>query len=96
LRIMSDNVADLPPEYCTYPDEGCYFGNSCLNCTLPVCVYEEPGGRQGLLKRQRTLEMARVYTREHKTVRELALMYGVSERTVQRSLKKVIGERKPS
>ncbi len=37
---------DLPPEYCHYRDEGCEFADSCLNCPLTECIYDEPGGRQ--------------------------------------------------
>ena len=83
---------DLPPEYCQYLDEGCEFSAQCLNCRLPVCVYDEPGGKQRLLKRRRALEMARLHRQENKTVRNLASIFGVSVRTVQRALRRVGGE----
>lgn len=94
LRNEDSFPIDLPPEYCQYQDEGCEFSSQCLNCRLPVCVYEQPGGKQRFMKRRRALEMARLYRNEHKTVRELASMFGVSMRTVQRALKTVLGERK--
>jgi AraC-like DNA-binding protein len=87
LERTNDNGLDLPPEYHHYQDEGCEFAESCLNCPLPVCIYEEPGGRQRLLKRQRAREMTRLFTDEGKGVKELAQIYGVSRRTVQRALK---------
>ena len=90
---MSDFIADLPPEYCQYHDEGCEFAQSCLNCHLPICVYDEPGGKQRLLKRRRAAEMARLFTREGKSIGELAQIFGVSSRTVQRALKIAFGDK---
>ena len=87
LEWTNDNGLDLPPEYHHYQDEGCELAESCLNCPLPVCIYEEPGGKRRLLKRKRAREMARLFTDEGKGVKELAQIYGVSQRTVQRALK---------
>jgi len=78
---------DLPPEYCHYRDEGCEFADSCLNCPFTQCVYDEPGGKQHWLKRQRDRQIAKLFTTEGKKVKELALMFGLSQRTVQRVLK---------
>jgi DNA-binding transcriptional ArsR family regulator len=88
---VSEKRPDLPPEYCHYRDEGCALSNSCLNCPFPNCVYEEPGGRQRWLKRMRAREMARLFTTGGKSVKELALIFGVSQRTVQRALKVALG-----
>ena len=90
---MSDFTQDLPPEYCQYHDEGCEFAQSCLNCHLPVCVYDEPGGKQRLLKKRRAAEMARLFTREGKSIGELAQIFAVSNRTVQRTLKAAFGDK---
>ena len=81
------NELDLPPEYCHYRDEGCEFADSCLNCPLSKCIYDEPGGRQRWLKRQRDRQIVSLFTIEGKGVKELALMFGLSQRTVQRALK---------
>jgi len=78
---------DLPPEYCHYRDEGCEFADSCLNCPFTQCVYDEPGGKQHWLKRQRDRQIAKLFTTEGKKVKELALIFGLSQRTVQRVLK---------
>ena len=83
--------ADLRPEYCQYQDEGCDLANSCLNCPFTRCIYDEPGGKQRWLKRLRAREMARLFTTKRKGIPELALMFGVSRRTVQRALKVVLG-----
>jgi AraC-like DNA-binding protein len=89
---MNDFTFDLPPEYCQYQDNGCEFSRSCLNCHLPVCVYDELGGKQRLLKRHRAAEMARLFTKEGKSISELAQIFSVSRRTVQRALKLAFGD----
>ena len=78
---------DLPPEYCHYRDEGCELAESCLNCPFPQCIYDEHGGRQRWLKKMRNREIALLFAREGKGVKELAQMYGTSQRTIQRALK---------
>ena len=84
----SFNERDLPPEYCQYRDEGCEFADSCLKCPLPECIYELPGGRQRWLKELRDKEVVRRFAAEGRGVKELALIFGVSQRTVQRILKR--------
>jgi DNA-binding transcriptional ArsR family regulator len=79
---MNDYVLDLPPEFCQYQDEGCEFAPSCLNCLLPVCVYEET----------RAAKMEQLFVKEGKTIRELSQIFKVSKRTVQRALKVSFGE----
>lgn len=78
---------DLPPEYCRYQDEGCEFADSCLNCSLPKCIYELPGGKQHWLKRLRDKEVITLFTTEGKEIKEIASTFGISQRTVQRILK---------
>lgn len=92
LEQTDDIELDLPPEYCRYRDEGCEFAESCLNCPLPICIYEEPGGKQHLLKKLRAKEMARLFTTEGKGIKELAQTFDVSQRTVQRALKIAFGD----
>jgi len=79
---------DLPPEYCRFKDDGCEFSSSCLNCPLSKCIYDEPRGRQRQMKRLRDKEIVRLCSTEGKGVKELALCFGVSQRTVQRALKR--------
>ncbi len=83
---------DLPPEYCHYQDEGCEFSSSCLNCPLLKCIYDEPRGRQQQVKRQRDREIIRLFTTDSKGVKEVATHFGISQRTVQRVLKRVKNE----
>ena len=81
---------DLPPEYCHYQDEGCEFAASCLNCPFPQCLYEEPRGRQRWLKGVRNREIAGLFGNGRWGVKELAQLFGVSRRTIQRALKSTI------
>ena len=81
---------DLPPEYCHYRDDGCELSDSCLNCPFPQCVYDEPGGRQHWFKKLRDREIARLFSGGDKGVKELAQIFGLSQRSIQRALKNSI------
>ena len=87
LEQTTDIMPDLPPEYCRYRDEGCEFAGSCLDCPLPRCIYDEPGGKQRWLKRLRDRQIVKLFSTRRKGIKELALMFGISQRTVQRALK---------
>ncbi len=89
LERANEVDLDLPPEYCHYKDSGCDLADSCLDCPFQECIYEQPGGRQRWLKRQRDKEITRLFTTEGKGAKELALMFDISQRTVQRALKRV-------
>lgn len=82
----SETEEDLPPEYCHYKDEGCELADSCLNCPFLQCIYDEPGGRQHWLKKARDKEIARLFRSEGMGVKELASIFGLSQRTIQRAL----------
>ena len=89
---MSQDGLDLPPEYCHYRDEGCDLADSCLNCPLPGCIYDQVGGKQRWLKRSRDREIMRLAGTQGSGVKELATMFRLSQRTVQRALKRVKNE----
>ena len=83
---------DLLPEYCHYRDDGCEFAGSCLNCPFPECIYAQPGGRQHWLKSLRDQEVLKLGASQGKGARELAEMFGVSQRTIQRILRRARDE----
>ena len=87
----NDDELDLLPEYCHYKDEGCEFAASCLNCPFARCVYDEPGGKQHFVQELRNREILRLYT-EGKEIKELASMFGISQRTIHRALKRARNE----
>jgi len=84
---LTNTELDLPPEYYQYRDNGCEFADSCLNCPFPECIYAQPGGKQRWLRDLRDKEVLRLFTTQGKGVKELALIFGVSRRTIQRILK---------
>jgi hypothetical protein len=83
---MIGSELDLLPDDINWQDKGCEFFPSCLNCPLPKCVEDEPRGQQRLrmaARKRRMNELRQV----GKSVREIAGLFGVSRRTVQRALK---------
>jgi hypothetical protein len=90
--ISDESDLDLLPEYCRYRDDGCEFADSCLNCTFPECIYAQPGGRQQWLKGLRDKEVLRLFSGQGKGAKELGVMFGVSQRTIQRILKRARDE----
>ena len=78
---------DLPPEFIQYRDEGCDLAASCLDCPFQRCLHDQPGNRQSLLKTLRDREIALIFHAGNKGIKDLAIMFGVSTRTVQRAVK---------
>jgi hypothetical protein len=87
LESPLDAELDLLPEHCHYRDEGCELATSCLNCPFPECIFEQPGGKRRLLMTQRNNEISRLFEHEKKSIQELACLFKVSIRTIQRALK---------
>jgi hypothetical protein len=88
FKALDESALDLLPEYCHYQDDGCEFADSCLNCPFPECIYAQPGGRQQWLKNLRDREVFKLFSSRGKGVKELAEMFGVSQRTIQRIVKR--------
>lgn len=77
--------ASALPEHVDYRDTGCSVAPRCLECPLPVCRYEVPGGLRGALTLARDEEI-RELRAAGPTVEQLAARFGVTTRTVRRSL----------
>lgn len=90
MEEATENEPDLPPEYCHYRDEGCEFSDSCLDCPFLQCLYDEPRGKQRWLKELRDKQIARLFSGGDWGVKELALLFGLSQRTIQRALKSTL------
>ncbi|MBN2239031.1 MAG: helix-turn-helix domain-containing protein [Dehalococcoidales bacterium] len=88
---VHEDEQDPLPEDIHYRDEGCDLARSCLNCPFRECIYEQPGGKQRWLMEERSAEMVRLYSEEGKSIGELAEIFKVSRRTVQRGLKASTG-----
>jgi hypothetical protein len=83
---MVGSELDLLPDEIDWRDEGCEVFPSCLNCPLPRCVEEEPRGQQRLRLAARNRRMVEL-RQSGKSVRDIAGLFGVSQRTVERALK---------
>jgi len=88
MRPPELGFEDLPPEQCHYRDEGCELHPSCLDCPLPSCRHDQPGGAQRRIKRLRDSEVRRLRRRGH-SVQELAQRFGVSRRTIHRIMRRM-------
>jgi hypothetical protein len=83
---MVDSELDLLPEEIDWRDEGCAVFSSCLSCPLPRCVEEEPRGQQRLRLAARNKRMVEL-RQGGKSLKEIAGLFGVSKRTVERALR---------
>ncbi len=83
---MVGSELDLLPDEINWRDEGCEVFQSCLSCPLPRCVEEEPRGQQRLRLAARNKRMVEL-RQSGKSVRGIAGLFGVSQRTVQRALR---------
>jgi hypothetical protein len=77
---------DLPPEFCSYRDEGCELAPSCLNCPLPRCVEDLPNGRVAFAKLLRNHEICRLHVVEKKSVKELMAQFKLSRRSIMAAI----------
>ena len=87
-RKMPGLRLDMQPESYAYRDNGCAVARSCLRCPLPRCKYDDPNERRREARDRRDGEMLAVRRRERLTVSELAVRFGVSERTVFRAVQR--------
>src|SRR4030065_143548 len=83
---MVDVELDLLPDEIDWRGEGGDVFSSCLNCPLPRCLEEQPRGQQRLRMSARNGRMVELRKRD-KSVKEIAGLFGLSQRTVQRALK---------
>ena len=72
---------DAHPQPGSHPDLGCDVAPRCVECPLPMCRFEHPGGIRGVLKIARNREIVRLYE-EGVAAETLAERFGTSERTV--------------
>ena len=76
---------DLKPEFLHYHDEGCEYARACLECPFPQCLYDKPRGGLRWQKKARDKQIKRLF-KKGKKVKELAAIFGFSQRTIQRAL----------
>lgn len=67
--------------------DGCDAWDTCLECPLPRCKYDDPGEYRSLLRRERDRRIA-LHSHQGVGVIELTRMFGVSARTIRQVLEK--------
>jgi hypothetical protein len=86
ISIIPESTDDLPPEYCTYKDQGCELAKACLECPLPQCALDKPWGQVRLNAARRDRQIRLLFQQEKLSVASLAAQFSVSPRTVRRAL----------
>ncbi len=86
--VNFDLDLDLLPEFCQYKDEGCDLAASCLECPFQRCIYDTPRGRNKKIKLIRDIQILRLHTWKKMTIKELAVLFNLSERSVARIIAK--------
>jgi hypothetical protein len=87
---------DALPEHTDYADTGCEIAPSCLNCPLPKCRYDMPGGLAAMLRSTRDVAIADAVRRRQLPIDDVAAMFGLSRRSVFRALRRVPDPPHPS
>src|SRR4030042_2663869 len=79
---------DRLPDYSDYRDEGCDLFSSCLKCPLPRCRHDkQPHGRRAA-RCLRDMEILRQHNSAGRSAAEIAKVFGVSKRTIQRIIRR--------
>ena len=77
---------ELSSDDSNYFDTGCKYSPTCLNCPLPICIYDDPNFFKNFIKENRDKSIFQDYEKGM-SVKELSIKYEVSIRTIQRSIK---------
>lgn len=72
-----------------YQDKGCRHFESCLDCPLAECVYDNPAAASKLAHRERYQAIYRAVIEGGLTTEAAALQFRVTERTIFRALRVV-------
>jgi hypothetical protein len=84
------------PDKAYYSDTGCDVYPSCLNCPLPRCRYEDPGGAAAILRQERDGTILKLWEGGALGIDALAQTFGLSRRTIFRVLRTHQGDGFPS
>ena len=76
---------DIVADDLSWKDTGCELFNSCLGCPRMTCIEDEPRGRQRMRMASRSQKML-ILRGQGKSIKEIARIFEVSVRTVQRGL----------
>ena len=76
------------PEFYHYEDNGCEVSDSCLDCPLPVCRYDDPGWYIRNRRLARDYRIVQIIDRERLTVKEAAAHFSLTPRTIFRIIQR--------
>ncbi len=79
---------DATPEFYHYEDTGCEASESCLNCPLPQCKYDDPAWYQRNRRLAKDFQVKYTMEQERLTVEEAAERFSVTVRTIFRILRR--------
>lgn len=83
-RATTDDVS----EFCHYEDTGCEASDSCLDCPLPLCKYDDPAWYQRNRRLARDFRIMRVMAQESLSIEETAKRFSVTSRTIFRIMQR--------
>lgn len=83
-RAVSEDIS----EFYHYEDTGCEASDSCLDCPLPFCKYDDPAWYQRNRRLARDFRILRVMTQESLSIEETAQRFSVTARTVFRIMQR--------
>ncbi len=83
-RSFNDDVS----EFYHYEDTGCEASDSCLDCPLPQCRYDDPVWYQRNRRLARDFRIVRIMEQESLTIEEVAARFGITNRTVFRIMQR--------
>ena len=83
-RAVPDDIS----EFYHYEDTGCEASDSCLDCPLPLCKYDDPAWYQRNRRLSRDFRILRVMTQESLSIEETAQRFSVTARTVFRIMQR--------
>lgn len=70
-----------------WKDTGCELVHACLECHLPRCAEERRNGKRKIRMKLRAKSMSKMRRAGYNS-KQISIVFGVCERTVQRALKR--------
>lgn len=81
-------AADEVSEFYHYEDTGCEASDSCLDCPLPLCKYDDPSWYYRHRRLAKDFRMLHIIQRESLSAEEAAERFSVTVRTVFRIMQR--------
>lgn len=84
-QARSDALPDSETKH--WADDGCEVSPTCLQCVLPRCRYDVPGGLKTVLSEFRNTQIVTLYA-QGRTTEYISSVTHISQRSVFRILKR--------